>query len=113
MNTRPVIYEHKASSKEYLYALVRNPAFTKKLNNANKPYEKLHAWLLKNETTLINENNPLSTIKEVVQKSGWESTDVIKKTIIVNDLITIVAKSLIIACTAGATHKTLLHHQIS
>lgn len=66
-------YKYKASTRDYLVALSNFPCFVKLLNATNKPYLVLHAWLLSNESSLLDENRTLPSIKELSQTLGIDS----------------------------------------
>jgi len=56
---------YRGTSKECLIAMGYYPNFIKMINPENKPYEKLHQWLLENEKGFDDNNWSLPSLKEL------------------------------------------------
>lgn len=78
MKKKEIVYEHQASSKDNLVALVYYPWYTKLLNPEGRPYEKFHQWLIDNEKVLEDEDRILPTIKEISKNIGLDSAKTAK-----------------------------------
>jgi len=78
MKRKKIVYEHNASTRDYLITLAYFPNFTKLINPVNKPYEKLLHWLLEKEVFLKDENLSLPTMKELTQELNISSAKISK-----------------------------------
>jgi len=60
-------YIHKATSKEYLVALIYYPCFRKLLQTENSIYQELNRWLSENENSLLAEETALPSLKDIAK----------------------------------------------
>jgi hypothetical protein len=70
--------EYKASSKEYLLALIGYSSFLGLLDTSGKPYLKLSTWLLEHEKELNDEDSRTPTVKDISAAIGVEASKIAK-----------------------------------
>jgi hypothetical protein len=63
-----------APAKEYLHALLYYPNYVKLIEPKDKPYEKVHQWLLRKHNFMSDENSRFPTIKEIATELSIDQT---------------------------------------
>ena len=78
MKPNQIQYTHKATSKEYLVALIYYPCFRKLLQSEISDYKELQNWLSEKESSLRDEEKPLPSLKEIAQELKIDTTTLTK-----------------------------------